>query len=323
MITDKQQIQTLLTNYGTPGLEIAKKTLNNPQIPPQLRNLASYFIEETWPNTHHPALMALTCEAVNGNIKKTYPISAAVVLLTGAADIHDDIIDKSKRKGNKQTAYGKFNKDLVLLAGDMLLFQGLISFHNAAENLPKKMRQAIFDVLEQSFFKIGYSITSERCLRKKPANILEYRNIIENKGCIAQACAEIGAIIGQGKPKDVEVLSHYGKTLGFLMTLKNEFTDMQDIREMKGRLKNEILPLPMLYAFKDAAAKAQITALLQDKLTKQNVLKINKIATATEEVQQLKQEMINLQLTEENALDTLKIRQDSLKLLLKSSTQGF
>jgi geranylgeranyl pyrophosphate synthase len=123
-MTNQQQIQTLLTNYGTPGLEIAKKTLNNPKIPPQLKNLASYFIEETWPNTHHPALMALSCKAVNGNVNKTHHTSAAVVLLTGAADLHDDIIDKSKRKGNKQTAYGKFDIELVLLTGDMLLFQG-------------------------------------------------------------------------------------------------------------------------------------------------------------------------------------------------------
>ena len=46
-------------------------------------------------------------------------MSAALVLLTGAADIYDDIIDKSKVKSTKPTAYGKFSQDAVLLAGDI------------------------------------------------------------------------------------------------------------------------------------------------------------------------------------------------------------
>ncbi|MGD6808859.1 MAG: polyprenyl synthetase family protein [Candidatus Bathyarchaeia archaeon] len=320
MTTNQNQIQTLLTNYGQQGLNIAKETLNNPNIPSQLKQLTQYFIEETWPNTHHPALMALCCEAVNGNPSKTHQISAAVVLLTGAADIHDDIIDKSKIKGNKKTAYGKFDKDLVLLAGDMLLFQGLVLLHRATEKLPTKTRQAVFDIIEQSFFKIGRSITDEICLRRNPLSVaVDFRDVLEAKGSIAQACAEIGAILGQGKLCEVEALSHFGKTLGLLMTVKNEFADMQDPNELKCRHKNEFLPLPLLYAFKDAAVREKITALLQAKLTKQTAQTITKIALATMQVQNLKQEMLALCQNEEKSLETIKTNKEAFRLLLKSS----
>ncbi|XHH10150.1 MAG: polyprenyl synthetase family protein [Candidatus Bathyarchaeia archaeon] len=320
MPTNQQQIQTLLTKYGSQGLKTAKETLNNPNIPPPIKKIAHYFIEETWPNTHHPALMALSCEAVNGDVKKTHQVSAAIVLLTGAADIHDDIIDKSKTKTGKLTAYGKFNKELVLLTGDMLLFEGLILLHRTSEKLPTKTRQAVFDIVEQSFFKIGSAITSERCLRTKPVNLADYCNVIESKGFITQACTEIGAIIGQGKTSEIEALSQLGKTLGLLMTVKNEFADMQDPKELKGRLKNEILPLPLMYAYEDAVAKEKIQALLSERLNKQKIQAIAKIALETEQVKKLKQEMLAYELNEEKTVDSaLSNNREAFKLLLKSS----
>ncbi len=317
-----QQVQTLLSKHGQKGLSIAKTTLNDTNIPLHIQEILKYFIDETWPNTHHPAFIALCCEAVNGNAELTRNIGAAVVLLTGAADIHDDIIDKSKTKGQKQTAYGKFNKDLVLLAGDTLLFKGLFLLHKACEEFPTKKQHAIFDSIEQSFFKIGNAITSERCFREKPVDLVNYYEVIEAKGAVAQACAEIGGIIGDAEPQEATALCHFGRTLGILMTIKNEFTDLQDPKELKNRLKNEIMPLPLLCAFEDASAKEQILPLLQGRITKQKAELITELAMRTEQVQKLKKEMFDLAKAEENLLNVIKVNNEAFKLLLESSIAG-
>jgi len=317
-----QQVQTLLSKHGQTGLKIAKATLNDPNIPTPIREILRYFIEETWPNTHHPALIALCCQAVNGKAELTHNISAAIVLLTGAADIHDDIIDKSKTKGPKQTAYGKYNKDQVLLAGDALLFKGMLLLHEACMDFPAKKQQALFDCVEQSFFKIGHAISSERCFRLKPVDIARYRKVIESKGAVAEACAEIGAIIGDANPQQADALRHFGKTLGVLMTMKNEFTDLQDPKELVNRLKNEIMPLPLLYALEDASAKKQIMALMQGRMTKQKAQMVAEVAMKTEQVKKLKKEMCRMVVAEEKLLEPIKINVDAFKLLLQSSLEG-
>lgn len=316
------QIQTLLTKHGQKGLQTAKTALNDPNMPAPIQEILNYFIEETWPNTHHPALIALCCQAVNGKAESTHNISAAIVLLTGAADIHDDIIDKSKTKGPKQTAYGKYNKDQVLLAGDALLFKGMLLLQKACTDFPAKKQQALYDCVEQSFFKIGNAISSERCFRLKPVDLASYRKVIESKGAVSEACAEIGAILGNANPQQADALRHFGKTLGILMTIKNEFTDLQDPKELSNRMKNEIMPLPLMYALEDASAKNQIMPLLQGRMTKQKAQIMAEVAMKTEQVKKLKKEIRRMVAAEEKLLEPIKVKVDVFKLLLQSSLES-
>ena len=71
-----------------------------------------------------PALFSLVCEAVGGDPDITMPIAISITLISGAIDIHDDIIDQSKTKGDQPTVFGKFGKDIALLVGDALMFKG-------------------------------------------------------------------------------------------------------------------------------------------------------------------------------------------------------
>ena len=315
------QIQTLLSNYGQRGLETAKSTIYDKNVPIPVREVLKYFIEETWPNTHHPALIALCCEAVGGKADVTRKIGAALVLLTGAADIHDDIIDKSKTKGGKRTVYDKFDKDLVLLAGDALLFKGLLFLHETCEELPPRKRRAIFSSIEQSFFKIGNAAIGERGFKAKPGlDPKKYRKIIAAKGAVSGACAEIGAVIGDGKIKEVNALRHFGRTLGILMTVRNEFADLRDSTEMKNRMKNEVPPLPLLYALQDVTVKPELTSLLQGRMTKQKAERVAEIVFGTEQVQELEKEMLSMKKIEEKLLETIRGKKEPFKLLLQLST---
>ena len=48
-----------------------------------------------------PALISMSCEAVGGDTEKTTPFGEAIVLISAAADLHDDVIDQSFVKGTK------------------------------------------------------------------------------------------------------------------------------------------------------------------------------------------------------------------------------
>jgi|YelNatPaOPRAMG01_1025707.scaffolds.fasta_scaffold08489_9 geranylgeranyl pyrophosphate synthase len=319
-----EQVQILLKKRGQKAFEIAKDAiLQEKNIDEHVYEALRYFIEESWYNVQHPALLSLACEAVGGDPKKTTAIGAAMVLLTGAADIHDDIIDESKIKGSKLTIFGKFGKEIALLAGDALLFKGLTFLHKACKKLPKKQSQGILNITKQAFFEIGSAEAKETILKRKYDLAPEkYCKVIEMKGAIAEATARIGAILGNGTPKQVEILGHYGRTLGVLMAIRYDFIDLFEPDELKNRLKNECLPLPLLYAFKDAQKQREILLLLEkNKITEQETWKIIDLIMETKQVRNLIKKMRFLVKDEKEQLNYIKRNRIELKLLLQSALE--
>ena len=319
-----EQVQILLKKRGQRAFEIAKNAILQEKIIREpVYEALRYFMEESWYDVQHPALLSLACEAVGGNPDATIHIGAAMVLLTGAADIHDDIIDKSKTKGSKPTVFGKFGRDIALLAGDALLFKGLILLHEVCDKLPKKQGRAILDLTKQAFFEIGNAEAKEIGFKGKfDLDPREYRNIIEIKAAVAEASARIGAILGGGNPKEIDTLGHYGRTLGILMTIRDDFIDLFEPDELRNRVKNECLPLPILYAFQNTRKKSEIVRLLRkDKITEQETQEIIDLIIDVKEVQELKKEMQLLVKKEENLLSCIKGTKATFKLLLRSTLE--
>jgi geranylgeranyl pyrophosphate synthase len=316
-----QQIQTMLTKYGQEGLNTTIQTLQDKNITPPIQEILTYFIKETWPNTHHPALIALSCEAAGGNPLVDNRIGAAVVMLTGAADLHDDIIDQTTLKTGRQTAYGKYHRDLVLLAGDVLFLKGYFLIQKACETFPVSKQQAIYNSIEQAFNKLASAVTNERILRDKPVDSGAFFAVLEQKGAITQACVEVGAILADADSEQFVALSGFGKTLGYLMTLRNEFSDLNFKTEIENRGKNEILPLPLLMTLEDDVAKKQLEPLLKGKITDKKAQKIAEITQTVAQVTQLKADMLKIKAKEEQNIVKIK-KPQALKLLLDYSVSG-
>ncbi len=148
-------------------MKLTKKEIFNEKIEYKpVREALRYFIVEVWHNFQHPALLSLTCKAVGGEAEHTRTIGAALVLLTGAADIHDDIIDRSKVKSTKPTIFGKFGQDIALIAGDMLFVKGLHLLNKACEELSEEKEEIVFNIVKNGFLKIGGGVANEAELKK-------------------------------------------------------------------------------------------------------------------------------------------------------------
>jgi geranylgeranyl diphosphate synthase type I len=327
MVSEEKLIErakTLLEKRGKKALEISKQSILQEKIEDKpLREALRYFMEEVWFDVLHPALLALTCEAVGGNPDSTTGVGAAVVLLAGAADIHDDIIDQSVTKASKPTVFGKFGQDVAILAGDALLFKGLYVLHEALETLPKEKKLQVLALIEHAFLEISGAEARETSLRGRvdlPAG--EYCDVIRKKIAAAEAIARIGAILGGGTQEEIDVLGHYSKTLAFLMTLRDEFVDIYEIDELKNRTENECLPVPILFAVKNEKKKDEIIKLLKGRRTKQNdVDRLVELVTHSDEVQALKREMQLMARNEIRNLNSIKNVKTTLRLLLKSATE--
>lgn len=296
METNKKMEQTkiIFTKYGQKAFEMAKNAvLQEKNIYERVYEALRYFMEESWYDVQHPALISLACEAVGGNPNATTQIGAAMVLLAGAADIHDDIIDKSIIKNSKPTVFGKFGAHIALLTGDALLFKGLIYLYDICNQFPEKIGKEILNMTKEAFFKIGSAEAKETYFKGsydlKPK---VYLDIIKMKTSVAETSTCIGAIIGGGKSKEIKLLRRYGRTLGFLMTIRDEFIDIFELEELQNRIKNECLPLPLLYAVQDTKTKNKILPILKKgRISELELQKILDFIMRSEKVQKLKKMM--------------------------------
>lgn len=292
-----EQALILFRERGREAFEMAKEAILKEKIRHKpVCDALSYFIQENWRAFQHPALISLACEAVKGKPKETTAVGAAMILLAGAADLHDDIIDQSTTKGSRETVFGKFGKDLALLVGDALIFKGLMMLHEACEKFPVEKRQAILNITREAFFELGSAEANEAKF-KGNLNITpeEYWNIVQMKASIPSAYAKIGAIIGNGSQRQIEVLGNYGKTLGVLTTLRDDFIDIFEPEELQNRFKNECLPLPVLYVIQDKKAKREIiTKLERGKITEEETYTIVELVWNRKPVQELIKQMYKM-----------------------------
>jgi geranylgeranyl pyrophosphate synthase len=324
---NEKTVKKILEKEGKKAYEVAKDAILNERIfYVPLRYALKYFICEVWHNFQHPALLSLSCKAVGGDPNSTTLIAASMVLLTGAADIHDDIIDQSKTKNGKPTVYGKFGKDLSLMVGDALIIKGYTLLSEAFENFSQEKRKMMLNLVKEAFFEMGNAAAEEISLKGKfDIDPEKYFTILKKKSAIAEAAARIGGIIGNGSTEEIEALGKYGRVLGVLVNTRHEFIDIFECEELKNRLKNECLPLPLLYALKSKTFRENILPKLRRKrLARKDLFEIAQAVMRTEHVQNLRA-LLNQLLDE--AIVTLKIIKNpevvrTLSTLLYATIEG-
>jgi geranylgeranyl pyrophosphate synthase len=271
-----EKITHILQRRSANSLEAAKKLMLSNKLECKEINEAFEYYAKNWNDYIHPGLISISCEAVNGNPDDSIPIQIAMLLLNAAIDIHDDIIDESKTKYGIPTLFGKFGKDVALLAGDAFLIKALTYIHKLEEKTSAQKINAIWDIINDQFFELGDAEALEASL-KGDANISPETcfQIIEKKAASFEDHMRIGAIIGDGKPKEIDILGNYGRTLGILTGVREDFIDIFEPDELQNRMKKELLPIPILFAFRNIQAKKNIMDfLLQPKISAKDAEKI-------------------------------------------------
>jgi len=296
------KVLEIFRERSTKPLDLARKEILEMNIESQKAREALKYYTKNWDDITHPGILSIACEAVGGNPVDAIPIQVVMLLLAAAIDIHDDIIDQSKIKNGKPTIFGKFGKDMALLVGDALLMKSFTLLYKCEEKFPQKTVSALFDTIENTLFEMGNAHLLEIHFKGRLDVIPdEYLKVIEKKAANVEAQTRIGAIIGKSTKNEIEALGKYGRILGILITLREEFIDVFEPEELHNRMKNECLPLPILYAFQNPQVKKKILKkLAKGKISENTADEIVEIVLSSKEVQKLKGIM---QKISEEALD--------------------
>jgi geranylgeranyl pyrophosphate synthase len=124
----------------------------------------------------------------------------------------------------------------------------------------------IIDIIRKLFFELADAEALEyQCRARVDTPPGAYLKVLWRKAADVEAHTKVGAIIGGGTEAQVRELSQYGRLLGMLVLLRDDWLDTLDPEELRHRLKKECPPLPVLYAAQDPKIKDQILSILRKK----------------------------------------------------------
>jgi len=319
----ERKIQFLFKEKGKKALEIARNLVleETKKIEcEEVREALQYFINEYWNDVVSPALICLGCEAVGGNPASTIPIAVPLILIGGAIDIHDDIIDKSKAKYNRPTVFGKYGQEIALLVGDALLLKGLTLLQDAVKYFSREEFTNIIKILNDAFFELGDAEALEIEFRDNlGVTPEEYLHVIRKKAADVEGLFHIGAIIGGGSSEKIETLCYYGRVFGLLSILRDDWIDTIDPKELLHRILFENLPLPLLYILQNQKAKVEAKQILQKskKITEQDIERLLEIIEKFGGFKYIKRIMLDLANEANRKLLNSKLHTRNLRMLLR------
>jgi len=217
----------------------------------KVREALRYFVMDYWQDLVRPTLLSVCCETVGGDPELTIPFAVSLSVLSGGIDIHDDIIDESKKKHGYVTVYGRYGKEIALLVADALFFKGFALLHQTSAEITVAKAQKIMKQVKCLFYELGDAEALELELRGR-WNIAseEYLRIVKKKAADVEAHTRIGALLGDSTTAEEETLARYGRLLGMIIIIRDDVVDSLDTQEVKHKLEKEHMPLPLVYALK-------------------------------------------------------------------------
>ncbi len=315
---ESQAILEILKNKSRKGLEFAaRKMLEKDTTDGALREALHYYVSG-WEDPTHPGLLSLACEATGRDSGMKVEFQGAIAMIAAALDIHDDIIDRSKTKHGTLTVFGKYGHDTSLILGDVFFVSGLTLLGEASATLPERKARDILSTCRKSLLELGTAHILESDLKRKmDAAPEEYMRILEMKAASIEADMRIGAMAAGGRNVDIEALTKYGRIIGILGILREEFIDLFEVGELSHRIREECLPIPLLYLLQDKESKARLQGLItKQRLRQDDVNDLVDVVLEAESVKRLRKKMNALVQESTSLLSTL--RDSEAKVTLRN-----
>jgi geranylgeranyl diphosphate synthase type I len=286
-----EEVKKLLKEKGAEILKSAVESVTRERIECEEGKEALRHFMSHWHDLVRPSLVALACEAVGGDPSTVAPIGKALTLLSGSTDLHDDMIDRSLTKRRGDTVLGRFGDNIALWAGDALTFKGHAELFEGLMRLdiPRERKLTIVRLVKDLYFEMGDGEILELKFRARPdVKPEEYLHVVQKKAADIEVCMRVGAILGGGSEEQVNRLGEYGRLLGTIVFLRDDFEDILDVdKGLNMRIKNESLPLPLLYALEDSERKREILTILKGEVKGEKAERLLKLVSEARGIERL------------------------------------
>jgi geranylgeranyl diphosphate synthase type II len=211
--------------------------LNAAGLPPHLLEAASYGVLGGGKRLR-PALVVLSCEAVNGTAESAMSAAASLELVHCFSLIHDDLpaLDDDDLRRGRPTLHIHSGEAMAILSGDLMLamaFQHIVASeydaatsHALASELAAGTTAMVIGQVFDTLGGLPEQLTPEEQLR------LVHRN---KTGALLRAACRMGAICGHADPLQFESLTRYGDAVGLMFQVVDDLLDVTQTAEHIGK----------------------------------------------------------------------------------------
>jgi len=201
--------------------------------PPDSLHDGCRYVLESGGKRIRSILLALSCEAVGGNLRASLDAGVAIETFHNFTLVHDDIMDNSHLRRGQPTVHARWNVNTALLVGDVLLSQAYESLLRTPSPDPIAlallMTEALRVVCE------GQALDMEFEQRTEVTSADYFRMIEKKTGRLISVSTELGAVIGGGTPKQVRALRTFGHHLGKAFQLQDDLLDVIATEKVLGK----------------------------------------------------------------------------------------
>ncbi|MBI4810017.1 MAG: polyprenyl synthetase family protein [Ignavibacteriales bacterium] len=169
-------------------------------------------------------LTILACEVVGGKAANAFNAATAIEILHNFTLVHDDVMDHAEMRRRKPTVHKKWDENVAILSGDEMIAQAYRILLKTRSSRLKNILDVYTDALVQVCEGQGFDKEFEK---QSAVTLDDYFMMISKKtGRVIAASTEIGAIIGEGTPKQITALRKYGEHLGRAFQVMDDLLDI-------------------------------------------------------------------------------------------------
>ncbi len=170
-----------------------------------------------------PLLLLMARNLYGHEVKDALDAALAIEVFHNFTLLHDDIMDQAPLRRNKPTVYKKWNTNIAILSGDVML----VKAYDYLSKTPSKNLVAILATFNKAAVQVcegqQYDMNFEN---RNDVSIDEYIKMIELKTAVLLAASlKLGAIIGNASNDDAEKLYAFGLNMGIAFQLQDDWLD--------------------------------------------------------------------------------------------------
>lgn len=170
-----------------------------------------------------PLLALAACEIFNKDPKEALNAALAVELFHNFSLLHDDILDAAPLRRNKPTVHVKWNTNIAILSGDVMLVKAFQTLESYDESRFKKLsslfNRTAIEVCEGQQLDMNFESVAS-------VPVSDYLRMITLKTAVLLGCSlQMGAIVAGASKENQEQLYAFGKHLGISFQLLDDLLD--------------------------------------------------------------------------------------------------
>lgn len=217
-----------------------------------------------------PALVLMSTNMFKDEIETALAPAHAIEIFHNFTLVHDDIMDEAPIRRGQPTIHTKYDTNVAILSGDVMLIYAYEYLLKAPENVLPKIIKAFnkfaIAVCEGQQYDVNFET-------RQDVSIPEYINMIALKtAALIAGALEIGAYVGGATDEEAYHIAEFGRNVGIAFQLQDDILDTFGDPEKFGKKvggdiaqnKKTFLVLQSLQ-LADEATAAQLNELLSTK----------------------------------------------------------